>query len=217
MQNGAAQTEMPFSLGLPPRFGLRMFDYAHAAGNARRSGSPRRIGCPFLSNRPSFIRSLWAIQAVRREDFVPRRVKRRAYDERPQDIGYGQTISDPYLVAVMTAAGELRPGSRVLEIGTGLGYQAAIVSRLARELGSIGKADPLAKAAAARLKHLGYKNILVRSEDGFFGWSEKAPSDAILVTAGEQAPKAARRRRAAWTDDYADRPKHGAEAPDRIR
>lgn len=139
---------------------------------------------PSLTSDPSFVRALHAIAATKREDFVSNGTKRNAYAERPQDIGFGQTISDPYIVAVMTAAANLAPHSHVLEVGTGSGYQAAVLSRLAARVYSIEILEPLAKAAAARLKRLRYDNVEVRAGDGFGGWPSAAPFDAIVVTAG---------------------------------
>jgi len=143
---------------------------------------------PLLADNASFRQALAALSGVPRERFVPTMSKRDAYAERPQDISYGQTISDPYIVAVMTASAQLRPGAKVLEIGTGSGYQAAVLARLARSVYSIEIVEPLAIEASERLSRLGYRNITVRSEDGFEGWPEEAPFDAILVTAGAAAP-----------------------------
>ena len=143
---------------------------------------------PAFYSSPSFMRTLSAVRAVRREAFVPQAIRRQAYAERPWQIGYGQTISDPYIVTIMTAAAAIPPGGHVLEIGTGSGYQAAVISQIAVQVYSIELVKALAESAAARLKHLGYKNIQVRSGDGFFGWPDKAPFDAILVTAGASQP-----------------------------
>ena len=146
---------------------------------------------PAFATNASFSRTLDALGAVPREAFVPHKLRPQAYGERPQDIGYGQTISDPYIVTIMTAAAELRPEDRVLEVGTGSGYQAAVLSRLARAVYSIEIVAPLAKLAASRLKRLGYRNVQVRAGDGFGGWPDAAPFDAILVTAGAAEPPAA--------------------------
>ncbi len=139
---------------------------------------------PSFANDQAFVRVLAALASVPRERFVPAGSRRLAYAESPQAIGYGQTISDPYIVAIMIAAAEVPGRMRVLEIGTGSGYGAAVLSRLADEVYSIEIVEPLAREAANRLRGLGYDNVHVRSGDGFAGWSEAAPFDAILVTAG---------------------------------
>jgi protein-L-isoaspartate(D-aspartate) O-methyltransferase len=128
-------------------------------------------------------RVLEVMRRVERHRFVPEAVRDHAYEDRPLAIGYGQTISQPYIVAVMTEAARVRPGARVLEIGTGSGYQAAVLAELAGEVDSIELVEPLAKEAAARLQALGYRNVTVRAGDGYRGWPERAPFDAILVTA----------------------------------
>ena len=137
-----------------------------------------------MTGRERLSRSvLEAIYKVRREDFVPRDMHREAFRDGPLPIGHGQTISQPFMVAIMTELLELEPTSRVLEIGTGSGYQAAILSSLAREVYSIERIEALAESARARLEKLGYENVVVRCGDGYLGWPEKAPFDAIVVTA----------------------------------
>jgi protein-L-isoaspartate(D-aspartate) O-methyltransferase len=128
-------------------------------------------------------RVLDAMEAVPREAFVPPQLAQRAYDDGALPIGEGQTISQPYVVALMTEAVGVKPGDRVLEIGTGSGYQAAVLSGLAREVYSIEIRKGLADRAAARLKGLGYGNVRVRYADGYFGWAEHAPFDVIVITA----------------------------------
>lgn len=128
-------------------------------------------------------RVMAAMGEVIREKFVPTNQKAFAYYNGPLSIGYGQTISQPYIVALMTDLLELTPTSVVLEIGTGSGYQAAILSRLAKKVYSIEKVSELADAATRRLKELGYANIETRCCNGYQGWAEKAPFDAIIVTA----------------------------------
>jgi protein-L-isoaspartate(D-aspartate) O-methyltransferase len=127
---------------------------------------------------------------VPREHFVRGGDEEAAYLNMPLPIGYGQTISQPYIVALMTDLLDLKGDERVLEVGTGSGYQAAILSALAREVYSIEVVEPLAAAAAAKLARLGYRNVEVRAGDGAKGWPEKAPFDAIVVTAaaGEGIP-----------------------------
>lgn len=127
---------------------------------------------------------LEAMRAVPRERFVPAGLARFAHEDRPLPIGEEQTISQPYIVAVMMQAAELKPGTRVLEIGTGSGYGAAVLSRIAAEVYTVERVDVLAKQACARLAELGYANVRVREGDGTLGWAEHAPYDAILVSAG---------------------------------
>ena len=129
------------------------------------------------------------MRAVPRHEFVPASMLDSAYADSPLPIGYGQTISQPYIVAEMTRQLRLRPDSRVLEIGTGSGYQAAVLAHLAKEVYSIEIVAPLAESAARRLRRLGYA-VHIRNADGYHGWPEKAPFDAIIVTcaAGEIPP-----------------------------
>lgn len=124
---------------------------------------------------------LEAFRTVPRHLFVPSHVQPFAYDDGAQPIGFGQTISQPYIVAWMTEALDLQPSDRVLEIGTGSGYQAAILARLVSEVYSIEVVEPLAERAAATLESLGYDNIHLRCGDGHHGWPEAAPFNAILV------------------------------------
>jgi protein-L-isoaspartate(D-aspartate) O-methyltransferase len=127
---------------------------------------------------------LQAISTVPRHKFVPPDYLDQAYDDHPLPIGYGQTISQPYIVAWMTELLELQPGEKVLEIGTGSGYQAAVMAELGYvEVYSIEIVPELAESAAARLKDLGYTNVHVKQGDGYYGWFEYAPFDAIMVTA----------------------------------
>jgi protein-L-isoaspartate(D-aspartate) O-methyltransferase len=134
-------------------------------------------------------RVLDAMRQVPRHELVPASQRDRAYEDRPLPIGHGQTISQPYVVAAMTDALRLTGGERVLEIGTGSGYQAAILSKLAKEVYSIEIVPELAQRARADLARLGYANVEVRQGDGWRGWPEKAPFDAIVVTAApEEVP-----------------------------
>jgi len=128
-------------------------------------------------------RLLAALRKVHRHLFVPPEEQAGAYIDYPLAIGYGQSISQPYVVAFMTEALELRPRDRVLEIGTGSGYQAAILAELVAEVYTIEIIEPLAKKAEARLRLMGYTNVRVRAGDGYRGWPEAAPFDAIIVTA----------------------------------
>lgn len=124
-----------------------------------------------------------AMAEVPREHFVPDELQHLAYYNGPLSIGQGQTISQPYIVALMTELLALGPDSRVLEIGTGSGYQTAILSRLAKQVYSVEILEPLAQAARERLQQLGYTNIETRCADGYSGWPEHAPYDGIIVTA----------------------------------
>lgn len=133
---------------------------------------------------------LRAMGRVPRHRFVPANVMAGAYGDYPLPIGYGQTISQPYIVAFMTEQLAPKPTDRVLEIGTGSGYQAAILAELVAEVYSIEIVEPLAQRAKATLDELGYKNIQVRTGDGYLGWPEAAPFDAIIVTcAPERVPQ----------------------------
>lgn len=127
--------------------------------------------------------TLQAMRTVLRHLFVPSEYQDQAYDNIPLPIGYGQTISQPYIVALMTQELRLEPGDRVLEVGTGSGYQAAVLAELGVEVYSIEIIEPLAVAAGERLERLGYDNVQVKLGDGYFGWEEQAPFDAIIVTA----------------------------------
>jgi protein-L-isoaspartate(D-aspartate) O-methyltransferase len=124
-----------------------------------------------------------AISDVPRHAFVPADYVAHAYENHPLPIGYGQTISQPYIVALMTEALELEPGDTVLEVGTGSGYQAAVLAELVEQFYTIEIVEALADRAAATLDRLGYDNVEVRHADGYFGWEEHAPFDAIIVTA----------------------------------
>ncbi len=126
---------------------------------------------------------LEAMNQVERHQFVLPGDERQAYDDGPLSIGEGQTISQPYIVAIMTELGRIGPESKVLEIGTGSGYQAAILGELTKEVYSIEIIESLGLRAKSLLDRLGYKNIKVRIGDGYKGWPEAAPFDAILVTA----------------------------------
>src|SRR5437660_8231998 len=130
---------------------------------------------------------LGAMTAVPRHEFVPGELRSRAYEDVPLPIGGGQTISQPYMVAAMTAALHLQPGDRVLEIGTGCGYQTAVLSRLAKGVFSIERRPELASAASATLARLGYPNAHVHCGDGTLGLPELAPFNAILVAAAAPA------------------------------
>lgn len=126
---------------------------------------------------------------VPRHEFVPPEQREHAYENRPLAIGYGQTISQPYIVAIMTELLTLEPDAVVFELGTGSGYQAAVLARLVRQVYTMEIVKPLAERAQATLARLGYHNVEVRVGDGYHGWPEQAPFDAIIVTAaGDHIP-----------------------------
>ena len=149
--------------------------YAASAGAmVERQLRPRGIDDPM---------TLRAMTKVPREKFVPPEMRASAYEDRPLPIGYGQTISQPFIVAFMTQQLKPKATDRVLEIGTGSGYQAAVLSELVAQVYSIEIVKPLAERSAALLRELGYKNVQVKAGDGYKGWPEHAPFDAIIVTA----------------------------------
>jgi protein-L-isoaspartate(D-aspartate) O-methyltransferase len=124
-----------------------------------------------------------ALLSVPRHLFVPPKLRGVAYENRPLPIGYGQTISQPFIVALMTHLLDIQPDDRILEIGTGSGYQAAIAAELASQVYTVEIISELAESADKRLKSIGYTNVLVKAGDGWYGWPEAAPFDGILVTA----------------------------------
>ncbi len=134
-------------------------------------------------------RVVQAMQDVPRDEFVPERAKTAAYVNRPLPIGHGQTISQPYIVAIMTHLMDTEPGDRVLEIGTGSGYQAAVLAEIVDTVYTIEIIPELAESADERLQRLGFGNVHVKAGDGWYGWPDAAPFDAIIVTAvGEDVP-----------------------------
>ena len=126
---------------------------------------------------------LAAFQKTPRHLFVPDGHRRQAYSDWPLPIGYGQTISQPYIVALMTQHADVQPDEKVLEIGTGSGYQAAILANLAKEVYTIEIVEPLCHRAEKDLRRVGYRNVHVRCGDGYVGWPEHAPFDAVILTA----------------------------------
>ena len=137
-----------------------------------------------LTGRPVFSDAVMdAMRTVPRGAFVPEAEADFAWENRPLPIGHGQTISQPYIVALMTELLDIEPGARLLEIGTGCGYQTAVLCALGATVYSIEVVEPLATAAAARLADLGYRQATVRAGDGHAGWPEHAPYDGIIVTA----------------------------------
>ena len=157
--------------------------------------SPLEATDPFAEKREKMvheqieargIKNQTVIQALRkvpRHLFIPENYRDMAYDDAPIPIGEGKTISQPYIVAYMTEALKIRPTYRILEIGTGSGYQSAILAELAREVYSIEILPELAQRAQQLLGTLGYSNVHIRIGDGYLGWPEKAPFDAIILTA----------------------------------
>lgn len=131
--------------------------------------------------------TLAAMRAVPRHEFVPEKMRHLAYADRPLLIGLGQTISQPYMVASMTQELNLKEGDKVLEVGTGSGYQAAVLTEITDSVYTIEIVETLGKKAMERLKRLGYPMISVKLGDGYHGWPEKAPFDAIIVTAGAES------------------------------
>ena len=123
-----------------------------------------------------------AMATVPRHEFVATQLRGEAYADYPLPIGYGQTISQPFIVAYMSEQVLVANPERILEIGTGCGYQAAILSQLVKEVYTIEIIDPLAQQAEANLRRLGYTNVMIKAGDGYLGWPEKAPFDAIIVT-----------------------------------
>ncbi len=135
-------------------------------------------------------RVLEAMRRVPRHEFVPKPLRSQAYEDRPLSIGHDQTISQPYIVAFMTEQLDPKPSDRVLEVGTGCGYQAAVLAELVAEVYTIEIVAELAERAAAELKRLRYTNVYLRPGDGYRGWADKAPFDAIIVTcAPEEVPQ----------------------------
>jgi len=137
----------------------------------------------YLNKKALDSRVMKAMAKVPRHEFVPMESRGAAYENRPLAIGYGQTISQPYIVALMTDLLQLNDNDRALEIGTGSGYQAAILSELVHSVYTIEIIEPLGRQAQKRLQQLGYDNTQVRIGDGYYGWQDAAPFDAIIVTA----------------------------------
>ena len=154
-----------------------------APSDPTRAARERMLHEQIAARGVSDPRVLAALARVPRHELVPVEQREHAYEDRPLPIGWEQTISQPYVVAYMTEQLQLTGDERVLEIGTGSGYQAAVLSLLAREVYTIEIVEPLAARARADLARLGYANVHVRAGDGYRGWPEHAPFDAIIVTA----------------------------------
>jgi len=166
---------------------IMSFNPAHkntfAAYDDRASERHLMVDTQIEARRVTDARVLKAMRRVPRHLFVPGYLARDAYTDRPLPIGHDQTISQPYIVALMTETAAIAPKDKVLEIGTGSGYQAAVLALLAKEVFSIEIIPELAVSAGARLEKMGYDNVTVRHSDGYKGWPEEAPFDVILVTA----------------------------------
>ncbi|HUT36484.1 MAG TPA: protein-L-isoaspartate(D-aspartate) O-methyltransferase [Planctomycetota bacterium] len=159
----------------PPKWNRPRFE---ARADERRDMVRTQLERRDVSDRAA----LDAMRAVPRHEFVPDGLARRAYDDCPLPIGRGQTISQPYIVGYMTQALGLKAGNKVLEIGTGSGYQAAVLAELTPHVYSIEIVKALGDAAKARLEKLGYKTVECKVADGYHGWAEKGPFDAVIVT-----------------------------------
>ncbi len=165
--------------------GLGLADFGVAANTNQLTGRRKRMVQEQLIGPGRDItnaRVLAAIGKVPRHEFVPESQRTQAYEDHPLPIGYGQTISQPYIVAFMTEKLDPQPTDRVLEIGTGSGYQAAVLAELVAKVYTIEIVEPLALRAKADLQRLGYTNVVVRAGDGYKGWPDAAPFDAIIVT-----------------------------------
>jgi protein-L-isoaspartate(D-aspartate) O-methyltransferase len=194
-------TEAAEEIAMRPAISRAGFLLLIAAGVAGCPARPTPTGSPDEQRRQMVERDLQgrdirdekvlaAMLEVPRHEFVPRAVRRRAYGDHPLSIGHGQTISQPYVVALMTQAISPKPGQRVLEVGTGSGYQAAVLAEIVAEVYTIELIPELARTAEERLKLLGYRNVRVRAGDGYQGWPEAAPFDAVVVTCGaEEVPE----------------------------
>jgi protein-L-isoaspartate(D-aspartate) O-methyltransferase len=184
---GVKTTQFPFHTSTPS---LTMEMYA------QETALPEASPDPYLAARLKMVAEtiagrgikdemvLNAMETVHRHIFVPEEYVHQAYEDHPLPIGYGQTISQPYIVAWMTELLELKPGEKVLEIGTGSGYQAAVLAAFGEiDVYSVEIVPELAQIAADRLAKLGYTQVKVKQGDGYYGWEENAPFDAIIVTA----------------------------------
>jgi len=156
--------------------------HQHAAFRQRKKERAKMVDRQSRSRDITEPNVLAALRTVPRHAFVRSDDLRRAYRDHPLPIGFGQTISQPYIVAYMTDALKLKPQFKVLEIGTGSGYQAAVCAEIVKAVYTIEIVEPLAESAKKRLENLGYRNVFVKAGDGFFGWHEQGPFDAIIVT-----------------------------------
>ena len=158
-------------------------DHSHRAFSERVEERKKMVARQIKARGVDDPNVLASLRTVPRHRFVRHDDLRRAYSDQPLPIGKGQTISQPYIVGYMTDALELGPESKVLEIGTGSGYQAAVAAEIAREVYTIEIIEALAEKAEERLKELGYRNVFAKAGDGYYGWEEKGPFDSIIITA----------------------------------
>jgi protein-L-isoaspartate(D-aspartate) O-methyltransferase len=175
-------------MGERRRFAIALVPWLALASCARagvdfEAARERMVARQIAARDVTDARVLAAMRRVPRHEFVPESVRAHAYEDDPLPIGHGQTISQPYIVALMTQLAEVGPDARVLEVGTGSGYQAAVLAELAGEVYTIEIVEPLARQAERTLARLGYGRVHVRHGDGWRGWPEAAPFDAIVVTA----------------------------------
>ena len=180
--NQPKDTNEPSSTGRPSPDPNRS-QHKHPAFSERTEERQRMVKTQIQARDITDPNVLNAMRIVPRHAFVRSSERSVAYTDSPLPIGFDQTISQPYIVGFMTQALKLDPNSKVLEIGTGSGYQAAVCAEIAREVYTIEIVEGLVKIAKERLKELGYPNVFVRAGDGFFGWKEHAPYDAIIGTA----------------------------------
>ncbi|GMQ82038.1 MAG: protein-L-isoaspartate(D-aspartate) O-methyltransferase [Rhodothermia bacterium] len=166
--------------------GLLVIAFASSYGQEFETRRARMVETQIVRRGITDEAVLRAMRTVPRHRLVPEKYVESAYDDRPLAIGYGQTISQPFIVAYMTELLELEPGDRVLEVGTGSGYQAAVLAEIIDEVYSIEIVPELAKASSERIRSLGYDNIRTKNADGYYGWKEYAPFDAIIVTAAAE-------------------------------
>ncbi len=178
---------------------LALIAFLAACQTSERSRPPPGPDDPYARRRDAMVRAqieergidnpalLAALRAVARHELVPPAVREEAYGDHPLPIGFDQTISQPYIVALMTDLAAVERGDKVLEVGTGSGYQAAVLAEMGARVFSIEIVEPLARRAAADLERLGYRRVHVRAGDGYRGWPSEAPFDAIIVTAAPPA------------------------------
>ncbi len=174
---------MPTHLGVVMVTLLAAAEMAGAAEDPYASARERMVQRQLENRGIANPTVLAAMRAVPRHRFVPEEYRRHAYDDNPLPIGHDQTISQPYIVALMTEALRPQPDDRVLEIGTGSGYQAAVLARIVAEVYTIEIVTPLARRAGDILRDLGYDDVHVRAGDGYRGWPDQAPFDKVIVTA----------------------------------
>lgn len=166
--------------------GILIFPLILAAQDAFKAQRTEMVNTQIARRGIKDPATLQAMREVKRHLFVPTDLQQRAYDDGPLPIGYGQTISQPYIVAYMTEV--IRPGSgmKVLEVGTGSAYQAAVLAEIVDSVYTIEIVEPLGLAAREKLRRVGYRNVEVKIGDGYYGWPEKGPFDAIVVTAATE-------------------------------